>query len=64
MKINRFTYIYTHSSEEMKAIVTKQKPESFVKECLGKCKQTCNLQLINSHLTNIYMTENSNVYAV
>ena len=48
----------------MKAIVTKQKPESFVKDCLGKCKQTCNLLLINSHLTNISTTENSNVYAV
>ena len=48
----------------MKAIVTKQKPESFVKDCLGKCKQTCNLLLINSHLTNISTTENSNIYAV
>ena len=48
----------------MKAIVSEQKPESSVKDCLRKCKQTSNLLLINSHLTKKSMTENSNVYAV
>ena len=46
----------------MKAIVTDKKPESSVKNCFGKCKQTSNLLLINSHLTKKSMTENSNVY--
>ena len=48
----------------MKDIVSGQKPESSVKDCLGKCKQTSNLLLINSHLTKKSMTENSNVYTV
>ena len=48
----------------MKAIVSEQKPESSVKDCLRKCKQTSNLLLINSHLTKKSMAENSNVYAV
>ena len=34
----------------MKAIVSEQKPD-----CLGKCKQTSNLLLINSHLTKTQM---------
>ena len=48
----------------MKAIVSEQKPASSVKDCLGKCKQTSNLLLINSHLIKKPITENSNVYAV
>ena len=48
----------------MKAIVTMLKTESSVKDCLGKCKQTSNLLLINSHLTKKSMTENSNDYVV
>ena len=47
----------------MKAIVSEQNPESSVKDCLRKCKQTSNLLLINSHLTKKSIT-NSNVYAV
>ena len=43
----------------MKAIVSEQKPESSVKDCLRKCKQTSNLLLINAHLTTKSMTENS-----
>ena len=48
----------------MKDIASKEKPESSVKDCLGKCKQTSNLLLINSYLTKKSITENSNVYAV
>ena len=48
----------------MKAIVSEQKRESSVKDCLRKCKQTSNLFLINSHFTTKSMTENSNAYAV
>ena len=48
----------------MKAIVKEQKPESSVKDCLRKRKQTSNSLLISYYLTKISMTENSNVYAV
>ena len=48
----------------MKAVASEQNPESSVKDCLKKCKQTSNLLLINSRLTKKSMTENSNVYAV
>ena len=48
----------------MKIFVTEQKPESSVKDCFGKCKQTSNLLLINSHLTKKSMTEDSSIYAV
>ena len=48
----------------MKAIVSEQKPEFSVKDCLRKRKQTSNLLLINSHLTTTSMTENSDAYAV
>ena len=48
----------------MKTIITEQKPESSVKVCLGRCKKTSNLLLINSHLTKKSMTEKPNVYAV
>ena len=44
----------------MKTIVSEQTPESSVKDCLGTCKQTSNLLVINSHLTKKSMTENSN----
>ena len=47
----------------MKAIVSEQKPESSVKDCLRKCKETSNLLFINSHLTTKSMTENSDTYA-
>ena len=57
-------YIYTHSLKYIKAIVSEQKSESSVKYFLGKCKQTSNLLLINSHLIKKSITENSNVYAV
>ena len=43
----------------MKGIVSEQKPESSVKDCLGKCNQTSNLMLIKFHLTKEFMTENS-----
>ena len=43
----------------MKFIVSEQKPESSVKDCLRKRKQTSNLLLINSHFTTKFMTENS-----
>ena len=46
----------------MKAIVSEQKPESSVKDCPRKCKQTSNLLLIN--LITKSMTENSDAYAV
>ena len=45
-------------------MISEQKPESSVKDCLRKCKQTSNLLLINSHLTTKSMTENSDAYAV
>ena len=48
----------------MKAIVPEQKPDSSVKGCLRKCKQTSNLLLINSHLIMKSMTEKSDAYAV
>ena len=48
----------------MKGIVSEQKPESSVKDCLRKHNQTSNLLLINSHLTTNSMTENSDTYAV
>ena len=48
----------------MKATITEQKPESPVKDYLGKCKQASNLLLINSHLTKKSMTENWDVYVV
>ena len=48
----------------MKAIVSEQKPESSVKDCPRKRKQTSNLLLINSHLITKSMTENSDAYAV
>ena len=48
----------------MKAIVSEQKPESSIEDCLRKCKETSNLLLINSHLTKKSMTENSDAYAV
>ena len=48
----------------MQAIVSEQKPESFLKDCLRKRKQTSNLLLINSHLATKSMTENSDTYAV
>ena len=41
----------------MKAIVSEQKSESSVKDCLRKCKQTSNL-LLDSHLTTKSMTGN------
>ena len=47
----------------MKAIVSEQKPESSVKDCLRKCKQTSNLLLINFDFTKKPMAENS-AYAV
>ena len=48
----------------MKTIVSEQKSEPSVKDCLKKCKQTSNLLPINSHLTKKSITENSDVYAV
>ena len=48
----------------MEAIVSEQKPESSVKDCLRKRKQTSNLLLIHSHLTTNPMTEDSDAYAV
>ena len=48
----------------MKAIVSEQKSESSIEDCLRKCKETSNLFLINSHLTTKSMTENSDAYAV
>ena len=42
----------------MKAIVTKQKPESSVRDCFGKCKQKSNLLVINCYLTKKSMAEN------
>ena len=48
----------------MKAIDSEQKPESSVKDCPRKRKQTSNLLLINSHLITKSMTENSEAYAV
>ena len=48
----------------MKATVSEQKPESSVKGCLTKCKQTSNLLLINPHLTKKSMIENSDAYTV
>ena len=56
--------IHTHSFKKIKAIVSEQKPESFVKDCFGKCKQTSNLLPINSHLTKKSITEKSNIYTV
>ena len=47
----------------MKAIASEQKPESSIKDCPWKNKQTSNL-LLNSHLTTKSMTENSDAYAV
>ena len=46
----------------MKAIDSEQKPESSVKDCPRKRKQTSNLLLIN--LITKSMTENSDAYAV
>ena len=34
--------IHTHGFKKIKAIVSEQKPESSVKDCFGKCKQTSN----------------------
>ena len=47
----------------MKAILSEQKPESSIKDCLRKRKQTSNLLLINSHLATKSRTENSDGYA-
>ena len=48
----------------MSAIVSEQTPESSVKDCPRKRKQTSNLLLINSHLIAKSMTENPDDYAV
>ena len=48
----------------MKVIVSKQKPECPVKDCLRKRKQASNLLLINSHFTTKFMTENSDAYTL
>ena len=48
----------------MKAIISEEKHESSVKDCLRKCKETSNLLLVNSHLTTKSMTENSDAYVV
>ena len=48
----------------MSAIVSEEKPESSVKDCTRKRKQTSNLLLINSHLITKSMTENLEAYAV
>ena len=48
----------------MKAIVSEQKPEYSVNDCLRKCKQTSNLLFIDSYLTTKSMIENSDAYAV
>ena len=48
----------------MKAIVSKQKPESSVKDCLRKCNQTNNSMLINSYLTKKFLTENSKMLLI
>ena len=46
----------------MKGIVSEQKPEFSVKDCLSKYKQRSKLLLINSHLTKKSIS--LNVYAV